>query len=103
MTRIPFLLLKLLMDKRVPIKLKIVALLAIVYTFLPTDLVPDFFPIIGWVDDLLILIISVTVFLGLGSFSIISKGNADGPETKPNEVITGQYRVVDHDDRTASE
>ena len=103
MTRIPFLLLKLLMDKRVPIKLKIVPLLAIVYTFLPTDLIPDFFPIIGWIDDLLILIISVTVFLGLGSFSIISKGNAHGPETKPNEVIPGQYRVVDHDDKTASE
>lgn len=103
MTRIPILLLKLLMDKRVPTKLKIVPLLAIVYTFLPTDLIPDFFPIIGWIDDLLILIISVTVFLGLGSFSIVSKGNTEGPETKPNEVITGQYRVVDHDDKTASE
>ena len=103
MTRIPILLLKLLMDKRVPTKLKIVPLLAIVYTFLPTDLIPDFFPIIGWIDDLLILIISVTVFLGLGSFSIISKGNSEGPETKPYEVIPGQYRVVDHDDKTASE
>ena len=103
MTRIPFLLLKLLMDKRVPIKLKIVPLLAIVYTFLPTDLIPDFFPIIGWIDDLLILIISVTVFLGLGSFSIVSKGNTKSPETKHNEVITGQYRVVDHDDKTTSE
>jgi len=51
----------------------------------------------------LILIISVTVFLGLGSFSIISKGNSEGPETKPDEVIPGQYRVVDHDDKTASE
>tara|TARA_B100001123_G_scaffold282235_1_gene314397 strand:- start:120 stop:395 length:276 start_codon:yes stop_codon:yes gene_type:complete len=91
------------MDKRVPTKLKIVPLLAIVYTFLPTDLIPDFFPIIGWIDDLLILIISVTVFLGLGSFSIISKGNSEGSETKPYEVIPGQYRVVDHDDKTASE
>ena len=103
MTRIPILLLKLLMDKRVPTKLKIVPLLAIVYTFLPTDLIPDFFPIIGWIDDLLILIISVTVFLGLGSFSIVSKGNTEGSETKSNEVITGQYRVVDHDDKTTSE
>ena len=103
MTRIPILILKLLMDKRVPAKLKIVPLLAIVYTFLPTDLNPDFFPIIGLIDDLLILIISITVFLGLGSFSIVSKGNTEGPETKPNEVITGQYRVVDHDDKTTSE
>ena len=103
MTRIPILLLKLLMDKRVPTKLKIVPLLAILYTFLPTDLIPDFFPIIGWIDDLLILIISVTVFLGLGSFSIVSKGNNEASETKSNEVITGQYRVVDHDDKTASE
>ena len=102
MTRIPVLLLKLLMDKRVPTKLKIVPLLAIAYTFLPTDLIPDVFPIIGWIDDLLILIISVTVFLGLGSFSIISKGNPKDSETKPNEVIPGQYRVVDHDDKTAS-
>ncbi len=103
MTRIPILLLKLLMDKRVPTKLKIVPLLAIVYTFLPTDLIPDFFPIIGWIDDLLILMISVIVFLGLGSFSIVSKDNTEGPETKSNEVIPGQYRVVDHDDKTTSE
>ena len=102
MPRIPVLLLKLLMDKRVPTKLKIVPLLAIAYTFLPTDLIPDVFPIIGWIDDLLILIISVTVFLGLGSFSIISKENPKDSETNPNEVIPGQYRVVDHDDKTAS-
>lgn len=34
-----------------PISTKIVALLAAVYIIAPVDLVPDFFPIVGWLDD----------------------------------------------------
>ena len=103
MIRLPVLLLKLLMDRRVPTKLKLVPLIAIIYAFLPIDLIPDIFPIIGWLDDLAVLIISVLAFLSLGSFSILSKGNAKESETKSSEVINGQYRVVDQDDKTVSQ
>lgn len=33
----------------------IVMILGLVYTFVPTDLLPDFIPVIGWVDDGILL------------------------------------------------
>ena len=44
----------------------IVALLAVLYIISPIDAIPDFLPIIGWLDDLVVL------FIGLGAFF---KGN----------------------------
>lgn len=34
-----------------PLSAKIVALLAVVYIVAPIDFVPDFIPILGWMDD----------------------------------------------------
>lgn len=38
-------------------KLKALALLlgALAYILLPTDLAPDFWPLVGWIDDALVL------------------------------------------------
>ena len=101
MTRFPVLLLKLLMDRRVPLKLKIIPLAAILYAVLPTDLIPDFLPFLGWLDDIVILIISALVFLGLGSFSVVAKTNTKETKSSPSEIINGKYRVVDDNDDTA--
>jgi len=101
MTRFPVLLLKLLMDRRVPLKLKIIPLAAILYAVLPTDLIPDFLPFLGWLDDIVILIISALVFLGLGSFSVFAKTGTKETKSSPSEIINGKYRVVEDNDDTA--
>ncbi len=51
--------LALVFDKKVGYPAKIVAILAIIYAVVPTDLLPDIFPILGWVDDVLVVIGSV--------------------------------------------
>ncbi len=56
----------LLSDKRTPIKAKIFIYSAIFYLLLPIDIIPDFIPVIGQLDDLLI----VPFLLGLAYKSI---------------------------------
>lgn len=40
-----------LTDRSVPIAHKLVGLFALIYVVSPIDLVPDFIPIVGWLDD----------------------------------------------------
>jgi uncharacterized membrane protein YkvA (DUF1232 family) len=41
--------------KDVPISAKIIVIIAIIYALSPLDLIPDFIPIVGYLDDLIIL------------------------------------------------
>jgi len=55
---------RLFQDPRVPLHLKLIPLGALVYAILPFDLVPDFLvPLIGYVDDLIVLFWSFNYFL----------------------------------------
>lgn len=42
-------------DKRTPVTAKILIGLTLGYSFSPIDLIPDFIPILGYVDDLIIV------------------------------------------------
>ena len=42
-------------DKRTPTAAKIFAALTVAYALSPIDLIPDFIPVLGYLDDLLIL------------------------------------------------
>lgn len=44
-----------LRDKRTPLAAKLLLLLALAYLLLPFDLVPDFIPVLGQIDDLVIV------------------------------------------------
>ena len=54
---------RLLKDKRTPLISKILLGLAVAYVLLPFDLIPDFIPLLGQLDDL--LIVPLLVFLAL--------------------------------------
>lgn len=42
-------------DPRTPLAAKIVGGMVAAYAFSPIDLIPDFVPVLGWVDDLIII------------------------------------------------
>jgi uncharacterized membrane protein YkvA (DUF1232 family) len=41
-------------DPRTPFLAKVVAFIVLAYLFSPIDLAPDFIPVIGWIDDIVI-------------------------------------------------
>lgn len=44
-----------LKDRRTPLSAKIFAALTVAYALSPIDLIPDFIPVLGYLDDLIIL------------------------------------------------
>lgn len=58
-----FLTLRLTLDKRVDSTLKIIASALVAYVIMPIDLIPDFIPIIGYLDDLVIVSLGLNKIL----------------------------------------
>jgi uncharacterized membrane protein YkvA (DUF1232 family) len=92
---------RLLGDSRVPIYLKFLPFLSIVYLVMPFDFIPDMAPLLGQVDDLGVLLLSIEAFIMLSPQDVVqehlaaleSKGN---PSAK-GDVIDGEWHTVNHD------
>jgi len=52
-------------DRRTPAAARIVILITVAYLLSPVDLIPDFIPVIGYLDDLLILPLGIWLALKL--------------------------------------
>ncbi|MBB4826061.1 uncharacterized membrane protein YkvA (DUF1232 family) [Sporosarcina luteola] len=52
-------------DSRTPLLAKIVAICVVAYAFSPIDLIPDFIPFIGYLDDLIIVPLGISLALRL--------------------------------------
>jgi uncharacterized membrane protein YkvA (DUF1232 family) len=50
-------------DNRIPIKKKMLVGAIISYVILPIDIIPDFIPIIGYVDDLVLIVLGLNMIL----------------------------------------
>jgi uncharacterized membrane protein YkvA (DUF1232 family) len=107
MTGVPRLVLRLMGDRRVPYRLKLLIPAAIVYLVSPIDLVPDILPALGHIDDVVVVILSVAVFLAMAPRDVVlehlrgtrngsGRGTVDekGGQAK-STVIEGSYRVVE--------
>ena len=93
------LILRLLFDRRVPLKLKAIPFIAILYVILPFDFLPDLIPFIGWIDDLVVVAISILTFLIYASSAKISgeEVNREEKKRKKGKVVNGEYRLIDED------
>ena len=88
-------------DKRVPLLLRSLVPLALLYLVLPIDLVRDSIPILGRVDDLLGLVIAVGLLVVLSPAHVVEELSGRGSRTPasvespgPN-VVEGSARIVD--------
>jgi uncharacterized membrane protein YkvA (DUF1232 family) len=63
----------LLLDNRVPLRLKAIPLTAIAYVLSPIDLVPDVIPVLGQLDDLGVLMAALTTFNNLAPADVTAE------------------------------
>ncbi len=85
---------RLLKDPRVPVFLKALPLLGVLYVVFPIDIVPDFLPILGQLDDLGVVLAGLKVFEKLVPRHIVQE-HLDAIQfgtvspNDPNNVIDG--------------
>lgn len=69
---------RLLKDPRVPRRAKITLGLAAAYVASPIDLIPEIVPVIGWADDVLILMFAIDSLIERAGEEVVSE-HWDGP------------------------
>lgn len=69
---------KLLLDPRVPRRSKITLGLAAAYVVSPIDLIPDVIPVIGWADDLLLVLFAIDSLIERAGQEVVDE-HWDGP------------------------
>ena len=89
-----------MLNSRVPFKYKLLPILAILYVVSPFDFLPDFIPMIGWADDLLVLILAIFAFIGLSQKKTLLGSTEDHKprENKSSNIYDGEYRVIKDDE-----
>ena len=108
MAGLPRLVMGLMLDRRVPLRLKLLLPAAIVYLVSPIDLIPDLIlPVLGRVDDVIVIAVALAVFLAMAPRDVVlehvrrrktgqakdGSGDDSGRPRKP--VIEGTYRIED--------
>ena len=88
-------------DKRVPIILRLLLPLALVYVISPVDFLKDTVPIVGRFDDLIVVGLAVLFLVTFAPKEVVDEHNGkikagDRPEDKdPSKVVDGSSRLID--------
>ena len=85
-------------DERVPLYAKIFTACVVAYAFSPIDLIPDFIPILGYLDDIIIVPLGVMIALKMIPKDVISDCEVKAEEMmgngKPKNWIVGLIIVL---------
>lgn len=71
-------------DPRVPLRIKVVILLVIAHILSPIDLIPDFIPVIGYLDDFLLITVGIPILLKMVPKDIMEE-HIENAKTKFSE------------------
>jgi uncharacterized membrane protein YkvA (DUF1232 family) len=85
-------------DPRTPWYAKLLVAGIVAYAFSPIDLIPDFVPVIGYLDDLVLLPIGIVLAIKLIPHQVLAECRARANETmqngKPVSRIAGAVIVI---------
>ena len=73
----------LLRQRDVPLLTKLVPVLTLAYVLAPIDIIPDFLPVLGQIDDLALFMLGVRIFLHLAPPPVIGRYEKEQAEPLP--------------------
>mgnify|MGYP001441782039 CR=1 FL=1 len=85
---------KLLTDSRVPFWVRIALPLALIYVISPIDILPDFIPVMGRVDDIIAIVAGIMILLKLAPKKVVNQHKEDN-----QTIIDGEYREEDQENK----
>tara|TARA_B100000586_G_scaffold73274_2_gene51425 strand:- start:908 stop:1228 length:321 start_codon:yes stop_codon:yes gene_type:complete len=85
---------KLLTDSRVPFWIRIALPLALIYVISPIDILPDFIPVMGRVDDIIAIVAGIMILLKLAPKKVVNQYKKDN-----KTIIDGEYREEDQENQ----
>lgn len=80
-------------DPEVPLYLKILIFLVIAYLLSPIDLIPDFIPVLGYLDDFLLITIGLPILLKIIPKEILDE-HRKSAELKLNKMQKNKYAAA---------
>ena len=85
-------------DKRTPWYAKVIAGLVVAYAFSPIDLIPDFIPVIGYLDDLILVPLGISLALKMIPGEVMAesreKAKAELQSAKPVNKVAAVVIVL---------
>ncbi len=69
---------RLLKDPRVPRRAKVTLGLAVAYVMSPRDLIPEVIPVVGWADDVLVVVFAIDALIDRAGPELVQE-HWDGP------------------------
>ena len=95
LTGIPRLVFRLVLDRRVPLRLKLLLLAAVAYIISPIDLVPDILLPLGRIDDIVVALLAIALFLALAPRDVVmehvrGRRGSPGPNRRSEQEIPGE-------------
>lgn len=80
-----------LKDKETPIPAKVFAGITVIYALSPIDLVPDFIPVLGYVDDVILLPMLIALTIRLIPQNVLEKNRNQADKMLKNNKIKKWY------------
>ena len=85
-------------DPRTPWTAKVFAAVVVAYAFSPIDLVPDFIPVFGYLDDLLLVPLGVALAMKMIPEEVLVDARAEVdtafPDGKPKNWVAGAIIIA---------
>lgn len=81
-------------DARTPWYAKVFAALVVAYAFSPIDLIPDFIPVVGYLDDLLLLPLGIIIAIKLIPAEVMRDARLKAEESMQTEKPTSWLGLV---------
>ncbi|SFE07072.1 Protein of unknown function [Paenibacillus catalpae] len=85
-------------DNRTPLYAKVFAIFVVAYAFSPIDLIPDFIPILGYLDDVILVPLGVAISLKMIPGNVIQECTVKAEERmkngKPKNWLVGSIIIL---------